>query len=176
MTERSIVYFEKPGRQNTDETLRLVDRRVAEGDIVAVAVATTTGATALRARELVTDKAVPVLGICFQAHASYDPPQADIRAKAEGLGVRFLPEDPIVTYVHEIPGESADTLRKFGQGIKVAVEVVLMAAEAGMVEEGARIIGIGGTSQGADAAVVARAATPENVKSLWIHEVLCKPG
>jgi uncharacterized protein len=142
-----------------------------------VAVATTSGATALRARKLIAESHVAVLGICFQAsNTSHGPPEPEIRAEAQALGVQFIPDEPVVTYVREVPGESADTLRKFGQGIKVALEVVLMATEAGMVEQGAKVIGIGGSSKGADAAIVVRAASPETIKSLWVHEILCKPG
>ena len=178
MAERTIVYFDKTGPDNTDDVMRLVDRRVAEGGIAAVAVATTTGKTALRARELIANKDVPVLGIAFQpgADTSYPPPEAAIRREAEAAGVRFIPDEPLVKYIRHIDGESPETLRHFGQGIKVAIEVTMMAAEAGMVEEGATIIGVGGSSHGADAAVVVRCAKPEGIKSLWVHEILCKPG
>jgi len=38
------------------------------------------------------------------------------------------------------------------------------------------VIGVGGSSKGADAALVVRAAPPGDIQSLWVHEVLCKPG
>ena len=178
MVEKSIVYFDEPGPDNTDAVFEIVNRRLAEGDIAAVAVATTTGATALRARERITHKDVPVLGISFQPEgpSSYPPPKADIRREAEAAGVRFIPDQPVVKYMREVQGESADTLRHFGQGVKVAAEMVMMAAEAGLVEPGAKVIGVGGSSHGSDAALVVRAAGPDQIDCLGIHEILCKPG
>lgn len=178
MAEKVIVYFDKPGPANTDEVFRTVDRRVAEGGIAAVCVATTTGASALRARELVADKGVPVFGVSFQPDSptSYPPPDAGIRAKAEALGVRFIPDQPVVTYLRELPADSPDTLRHFGQGIKVGMEVVMMAVQAGLIDEGATVIGVGGSKEGSDAAMVMRVAGPDHIGSLWVHEILCKPG
>ena len=52
----------------------------------------------------------------------------------------------------------ADTLRLFGQGIKVAVEVAVMAADAGALT-GNDIISIGGSGRGADAALCSNPPT-----------------
>ena len=87
-----------------------------------------------------------------------------------------MPDEPKVKYWHEVPGESADTLRKFGQGIKVALGVITMAVETRMIPAGEKVIGIGGSSQGADAAVVATAAGPDRIGDMFVHEILAKPG
>ena len=42
----------------------------------------------------------------------------------------------------------ANTLRIFGQGMKVACEITLMAADAGLVRTDEDVIAIGGTSHG----------------------------
>jgi len=64
--------------------------------------------------------------------------------------------------------------RRFGQGTKVAVEVVVCAVRAGLVEEGERVIGIGGSSQGADTALVIQASW--DFADVYISEVICKPA
>jgi hypothetical protein len=45
-----------------------------------------------------------------------------------------------------------------GQGLKVAMEVGLMATNVGVLQRGERIISVGGTATGADTAVVMKTA------------------
>jgi len=174
-----IVYFDKPGAANTDATLQAVNERLKTGDIHHVVVATNTGATALRAAEVLQAPEVRICGVHHQssqwgrdARARPDPEQLE---RARRLGVTFVPDSPAVTYFRQIKGESAETLRKLGQGIKVAVEVVLMAAQTGLIQTGQIVIGVGGTGRGADAAIVCTATTPDKVGKLFIREILAKP-
>jgi hypothetical protein len=175
--KREIVYFDQPGRQNTDELFAVVAARLKQGDVEHVAVATTSGRTALRAAELIDSSGVQIAGIAFQSEywPQHGKPDEAIVDKAEQLGVRFIPDQPKAAYWHEVSGESADTLRRFGQGIKVALEVIMMAVETGLVPAGAKTIGVGGSSRGADAAVVATAAGPDNIGAFFVHEILAKP-
>ena len=69
----------------------------------------------------------------------------------------------------------AETLRRFSQGLKVAVEVSIMAAEAGWLEAGREVVALGGTDEGADTAVVLRPAFARKIKELAVCELLCKP-
>jgi hypothetical protein len=68
----------------------------------------------------------------------------------------------------------ADTLRLLGHGTKVAVEIAVMAADAGALS-GNDIISIGGTGKGADTALVVKPAHQNNFFDLRIREVVCKP-
>jgi uncharacterized protein len=56
----------------------------------------------------------------------------------------------------------------------VAVEVAVMAADAGLVPTDREIIAIGGSGRGADAALVLKAAHMNNFFELEIREVLAK--
>ena len=47
--ESRIVYFERPGDENTDEVLRIAKQRARESGIKTVLVASTSGNTAVRA-------------------------------------------------------------------------------------------------------------------------------
>ena len=70
----------------------------------------------------------------------------------------------------------AHTLRLFGtDGIKVAVEVAVMAADAGLVPTDREIIACGGTAGGADTAIVLKAAHMNNFFDLEIREIIAKP-
>jgi hypothetical protein len=70
----------------------------------------------------------------------------------------------------------AYTLRIFGQGTKVAVEIALMAADAGLVRTDEDVISIGGTGKGVDTALVLRPATSSHLFDLRVREVICKPS
>jgi hypothetical protein len=69
----------------------------------------------------------------------------------------------------------AQTLRVFGQGTKVACEIVLMAADAGLISTDEEIISIAGTAYGADTALVVKPAHTHDFFQLKVREVLCKP-
>ena len=68
----------------------------------------------------------------------------------------------------------ADTLKLLGQGTKVAVEVAVMAADAGVLS-GQDIVSIGGSGRGADTALVLKPAHQNNFFEMRIREVICKP-
>jgi hypothetical protein len=70
----------------------------------------------------------------------------------------------------------AFTFRTFGQGTKVAVEIALMAADAGFVRTDEDVISIGGSGRGADTALVLRPATSSLLFDLKVKEVICKPA
>jgi hypothetical protein len=59
--------------------------------------------------------------------------------------------------------------------MKVAVECLLMAADAGLLDTGQEVIAIGGTGSGADTAIVCKPAHPRTFHELEIREVLAKP-
>ena len=74
----------------------------------------------------------------------------------------------------------AETLNSFGRGVKVAVEVALIACDAGVVEAGEEVISMGGLSRGVDTALVIRICHrdelfSDNKKGLQIREIICKP-
>jgi hypothetical protein len=74
-----------------------------------------------------------------------------------------------------------ETLYSFGQGLKVAVEVVLIAVSCGYVPPYEDVIGIGGSGKGADTAIVLRATYPatmftkEITKRLEVKEIIALP-
>jgi hypothetical protein len=78
-----------------------------------------------------------------------------------------------------------DDVRKsfyaFGQGFKVAIEVILIAADKGEISLYEDVIGVGGTGRGTDTAIIARATTSKEIftedhsKKLEIREILAMP-
>lgn len=69
----------------------------------------------------------------------------------------------------------AHTLTMFGSGVKVGIEVTVAALDAGLIRP-EPTIGVGGTGQGADAAVILTPDASIRFLNTKIHEVLCKPG
>jgi hypothetical protein len=69
----------------------------------------------------------------------------------------------------------ANTLRVFGQGTKVAVEIALMAADSGLVSVKEDVISIGGSGHGADTALVLQPANVQDFFDVKVREIICKP-
>ncbi|OGM18243.1 hypothetical protein A2V61_02345, partial [Candidatus Woesebacteria bacterium RBG_19FT_COMBO_47_8] len=78
-------------------------------------------------------------------------------------------------YDSSIPTLMANILRCFCQGVKVCFEIVMMAADAGLVSKGEKVIAIAGSGRGADTALVMQASSSQNMKKLRVNEIICKP-
>ncbi len=68
-----------------------------------------------------------------------------------------------------------ETLYRFSQGMKVAVEVSLMVADAGLIPVDREVIAIAGTGEGADMAIVLQPAYTRKFHELKIKEIIAKP-
>ncbi len=69
----------------------------------------------------------------------------------------------------------ATTFRMFGQGIKVCIEISVMATDAGLLSQGENIIAIAGTGKGANTAIVICPYHSQNFFKTKIREIICKP-
>ena len=69
----------------------------------------------------------------------------------------------------------ADTLRLFSQGMKVCVEIVVMAADMGLTPVDKEVIAIGGTGRGADTAVVIKPTHLATLLELRVRGILAMP-
>ena len=70
----------------------------------------------------------------------------------------------------------ADTLRMFCHGVKVCVEIAVMAAEHGYISPDEEVVVIAGSHHGADTAVVLKPAYAANMFDTKIKRLLCMPG
>jgi hypothetical protein len=192
---RTIVYFDKPGKENTPKVIETVADRLEEGDIDTVVTSSTTGYTALELVKVLGSQAkiISVGETPLVQEWGYDYPLLPAEAKAEleehGVVVAdkvpYLFHSSVLDYSEwKVPTPELilrNTLYAFGQGFKVAVEVVLLAVASGFLEPYQDVIAIGGTSRGADTAIVMNATFPNHAfsederKRMWIKEILCKP-
>jgi hypothetical protein len=109
----------------------------------------------------------------------------EFRKKIEEAGVKILTCQHALGGVgravrkklgtYELEEIMAYTLRIFGEGTKVAVEIALMAADAGFIPTSEPCISVGGTDRGADTAILLKPAHAQNFFDLRIMEILAKP-
>jgi hypothetical protein len=181
----TIVYFEKSGKKNTTETLALARRRAMELGIKKVVMASTHGYTALEGAQVFANTGVELFAVSISP--TFDDMgwkmSQEEKERIEKSGVR------VITSLHSLAdgvsegfyGEStpgnivANTLRFFSQGMKVAVEVSIMAMEAGVIPPESEIIAIGGTDEGCDTAIVVKSSFARKIKEFKVCEILCKP-
>ncbi|MFC2004614.1 pyruvate kinase alpha/beta domain-containing protein [Chloroflexota bacterium] len=184
--EIKVACFEKPGRENTEETLRIARQRAEELGIHTVVVASSRGNTAVRAVEVFRDLRVVVVSL----QTGHSEPNVQ-RFTEHNREIVESKGAVILTTTHAFAGVSramrfkfdtlaigeiiANVLRVFGQGMKVACEISLMAADSGLVTVDEDIIAIGGSGGGADTAVVLKPVNAQNFFDLKVKEVLCKP-
>jgi len=69
----------------------------------------------------------------------------------------------------------AETLYLFSQGMKVCVEIIAMACDAGLLPEGDQVLSCAGTGHGTDTAIVATSAASANLFDMDIHRILVMP-
>ena len=184
--ELKAVYFERPGSENTAEVLRIAGQRAEELGIKTILVASTTGDTAVRAVEALKGfRVICVTHSTGFAGADTQEFTGENRRAVESKG------GTVFTATHAFLGVSravhnklntvaigdiiASVLRVFGEGMKVACESSLMAADSGLVRTDEDVIAIAGTGRGADTAIVLKPVHTQSFFDLKVREVLCKP-
>jgi hypothetical protein len=184
MAEKTILYFEKPGEANTDATLAIARARAEQLGIRQIVVASSHGFTAQRAREIFAGLEVEIIAVSICASFSEEGwTMSDAeRLALQSSGIRVLTslhalgDDVSAAFDPAAPNAIVrETLYTFCQGMKVAVEVALMAADAGLLDMTREVIAIAGTSNGADTAVVLQPAYSRKFQELQIREILAKP-
>lgn len=188
MTVKEVVYFDRPGPQNTDRVVEAVRKRCEELGISYVVVASNTGETALKLWNSLKDINVKLVSVAEHAGFSGgDKPSItpEKRRELEEKGIEVLIASHALSGVgrsitNKFGGIShveiiAHTLRRIGQGIKVAVEISVMAADAALIPTDTEIIAVGGSGRGADAAAVIKPAHMNNFFDMEIREIIAMP-
>lgn len=178
--EEKITYFETSGTEHTEETLRLAAERAKARGIKKIVLASTRGETARLAMERYADKDIKLVVVPHQygfgPGQRFDPElMKELEKKGHKIhfGTMLFHTDNF--YGEKAPTIIANTLRAFCQGMKVAAEIILMAADGGCVAIGEQVIAVTGTGRGADTAVVAIASTSTQFSDFHITEIICKP-
>lgn len=186
--ERKVMYFEKPGKDNTTACLQVVKNAIKENNYKHLVIASTEGDTGLLFSEALKDSGINIVVVThstgFKVANTHEMP-SDIRAKIESTGSKVY-TGTMITHNIETSFASkfqglyptlivAQTLRRYGEGPKVCCEIVMMAADAGLIPEGEEVLAVAGTARGADSVLVIRSATSKRFLELRVLEILAKP-
>jgi hypothetical protein len=184
--EKKITYFKEMGIVNTDETLRIVKRRADETAITTLVIASTYGHTIKKALELF---GVGYTFIVVGGKREEFPDELRQSLVDGGHRVVFNSD-----YDFSYPDTAWETLRRFSEGMKVCVEMTLIATDLGMLAAGEEVIAVAGTGRygfqqggGADTAILIEAVSSEDFfhfdvpplqskkEGRRIKEIICKP-
>jgi hypothetical protein len=179
------MYFATAGAVNTEQTVQLAVQTAQERRIRHIVVASNTGETARLFLNIPEIRTVCVTHV-YGMHKPGEVEMAEaVRAELTASGMRVL------TTTHVLSGAErgiskkfggvnpveliAHTLRMFGQGTKVCVEIAVMALDAGLIPFGEQVIAVGGTARGADTVVILTPAHAAEILDTRVHEIICKP-
>jgi hypothetical protein len=200
--KRTTVYFEKPGKENTVETLKIARDAAKERGIDTILVSSTTGWTALEALKVFKGSGLKLIFVTHQK--GYREPGVqllppDTQRKLEEAGATVYTGTDVLTGTVEIgmsrqrpprtapqegrlpwivppvPTIVAHTLRLFSQGVKVCVEIAMMAADSGLVPVDKPVVSVAGSHAGGDTAMVITPSTSNRIRDMKLHEILAKP-
>ena len=184
--ERKTLYFEAPGKQNTGNLLKIVKEYMEKAGVKDLVVASTTGETGVQASKLFKSFNMVVV----THHTGFREPgmqelKEESRQQILDNGVKIL------TATHSLSGVErairrefgtiepleiiANVLRLFSEGTKVCIEIVLMAADAGLIPVDKDVVAVAGSGRGADTALLIKPANSSRFFDLEVREVIAKP-
>jgi len=181
-----MLTYAATGPEGTPTVIEVVRERLGAGGIEHVVVATTSGKTAVDFANALDDLDARLVAVTHHAGFREGDEFELEQAHADALSAAGA---TIITCSHALSGVGrsisrtfggvtapelvAHTLRMFGQGMKVCVEIAVMAADAGAIPTDRDVLCVGGSGRGADTAVVLRPAHAGNLFDLRVREVLC---
>ncbi|HDM32205.1 MAG TPA: hypothetical protein ENG28_00315 [Deltaproteobacteria bacterium] len=188
MPEKITMLFDNPGEDNTGDCVNVVRDAVKKKKYRHVVVASTRGKTAMAFYNAL--KGLDVNLVIVTHSVGFKGPNIDefdpkVR---EMLGKKGIPIHTGTILSHSIEKSLMDnfngiypafiianTLRIFGQGTKVACEIVMEACDAGLVPEGEEVLSIGGTAIGSDTVLLIRSRPSKRFLDLDVLEILARP-
>lgn len=178
--------FEKAGYKNTEQALEVMLDSCRKYGVKQVVVASTRGGTGIAAAELLQNTGIRLVVVThnygFKDPGTHEMTQ-ETRHKIESLGgivfTGTMALRNIGTAIRSKQEYSqqdliANTLRIFCQGMKVCVEIVIMAADAGLITPD-DVIAVAGTARGADTVSLIAPQSSNNLFDLKVREILVKP-
>lgn len=186
--ELKTVLFDKPGKEHTESTLKCaieVAERLGNRKLL---VSSTTGYSAQKALEMIPEGFHLVVVTHQQGFREENTNEFDSQLRRELLERGH----DVLTATHALSGVErtfrkkfgglypaeivANALRMFSEGVKVAVEIAIMAADAGLARTDEWIVACGGTGRGLDTALVLKPANSAKIFDLKVGSILCMPS
>jgi len=180
------MHFDKPGKHNTDKTIEIAVEAAKQRGIKHIIVASHTGFTAKKLIGLEGFNVVCVSGVNGAREKGKNEMSEETKQELIAGGVKVVTASHVLSGVERgvstkvggmYPAEiMAFTLRMLGQGVKVCVEIAIMALDADTVPYAEQVVAIGGTGAGADTAAILTPSHASSVFETKVHEILCKPS
>ena len=183
----STTDFKELGKMNTTRTIELARERALILGIGTILVASTSGKTGAIAAKMLTSFEL----IVFSHSTGFRKPDVqeltdENRKIIEAASARIFTGAHVFGGInrairlkyntYQVDEIIANTLRIFGQGMKVAFEIAVMAADAGIVRTDTPIICITGTNEGADTAIALIPTHTQTFFDLKVLEIICMPS
>lgn len=186
---KDITYFEKPGKENTDKAIELAIKRLKEGDIKKVVIASSFGETSLKFIEAIKKEKqdVQVIPVLTNAGSKFagTSEQEDNKRELKKRGIRYIQGIQAFSGIERAINKRwgtvgpvmliSDALRLISEGVKVSIEVTTMATDAGFVSPNEMVMSIAGTSRGADTVVILKPSYSHKFFDFAVREIVCKP-
>lgn len=182
---RQVEYFDQAGLVNTERCLHVVEDLITVYQDVVVA--STSGQTGLKfAQRLGRKSNLIVVTHAFGTSQKNEIEiSSEMRQKIEESGGKVFTgtiltsslEKSLVTQFKGVYPTViiAETLRRFGQGMKVCAEIVMEACDAGLIKEGEDVVAVAGTNSGSDTVCIIQSTCSRRFLDLKIKEILAKP-
>lgn len=178
------MYFSTEGKGNTEKVVELAVKAAKENNIKHIVIASNTGATARLFLESGLDLTCVTHAYGFGLPGTNEM-EAATREELTAKGMKVHTSTHVLSGAERAlsskfgginPAEiMASSLRMLGQGVKVCVEISVMALDAGLIPFGESVIAVGGTGRGADTAVIIKPAHAKDILSTRVQEIICKP-
>ena len=180
------MLHEEAGKANTEETLEIAFEYAVKNNIRDIVVASTWGDTAEKITRKYDANDFNIVVVTHNTGFGEEGKQDfsfGLRQELMSKGVRVHTGTMVLrslgTAIRELTGYSeqnlvANTLRMFCQGVKVCVEIVAMAADAGLIPF-SDVVAIAGTGRGADTACLIKANSSNNFFKIKAREIIVKP-
>ena len=189
--EKTITYFNEPGRKNTPECAEIAVKRAKELGLTTIIVASSGGYTAKIFFDAMKGTGLHLVVV---SHAfGFSQPgvwefDADLAEELKAAGVKIVCGTHALSGLERaisnnprLGGSSrteviAEAFRRtVGIGMKVAVECVLIAADQGAISIPDEVISVGGTNEGSDTVLVIRPAHTAGFFDLQVREFVAMP-
>ena len=189
MVELKFDLLETPGIVNTKRTLEIAAENAKTLEINKIVIASTMGDTIKEALNYFNPKKTRIICVThnygFREGIHQTFPE-ELRKELQNKGIHF------VSGTLAFSGVGSSLLRKFQQfdtttmfakliriiicdGLKVGMEIALMATDSGLIDVGDQILTISGTGRGADTCCYIRASSSRLFEKLRVKAILIKP-
>ena len=184
MIKKEITYFEEGGEEHTEATLRLSLERAKELGVNKIIVASNRGTTGVMAAEMYKDSGVQLIVVGHQTGFTVPGKNQFVpenKSKIEELGGIVNLGSDVMTNTIRQRGSlgpspvSIITQTLIAMKVKVNVEIVLKATDAGLLTPGEHVISIAGSHWGADTSVLLEANESANILRVRPREYIVFP-